>query len=641
MATILVLSILLPTQSACGRLTSIQDHDHSHQPTQDQVPPPQVFLDKNARIVKFQLKRLDNTRLLLVERRDDDPKYLLVHQEILLRDGMARQDRELALQAIAKINRSDAVGELLSYIPQLDESRGDQRRVARQLTEMLLSQDPRVLKSYVRSLVESVGSDNASARITGFAALLVAGEIDQAIKLGSQSDRAATALMHSVPILPSGKLRNRLHGFAQQLLAEPYSPEVRVAAIAALGSMDADPAMDFVALAPLIANSKLRRAAVKTLSGIPRTDRNPVTATEIADFLVSHAETTPAPQRTSDEFIEAMQLADQVLGLVARDKSDAYRKRLEAVSVRVILIHTVDEEMRYDVPWFAVEAGRDIQVVLKNEDLMAHNLVITVPGALRKVALAGAALGPEIGKSGKQYVPVSPQVLHATKMIQSEQQGRLTFTAPTEPGEYPYVCTFPGHWMRMYGVMVVVDNLAEFQRNPVEPKDPVGSNRPLVKSWTVEDFAGKIETGLRGRSLVIGKKLFAEATCAQCHKVAGEGKSVGPDLTDVWTRWKGDSAGILREIVEPSHKIEAKYIVRKIVTIDGLVVSGIVVAEDRDNIAILPDPESTEPTVIRQDDIEDMLKSSVSIMPKGLMDRFTEDEIFEILAYLKNVDPGN
>ena len=125
---------------------------------------------------------------------------------------------------------------------------------------------------------------------------------------------------------------------------------------------------------------------------------------------------------------------------------------MDEVVVRVVLIHTVEEEMRYDVPWFAVEAGRDIQVVLKNEDLMPHNLVLATPGSLQEVAIEGAALGPKIGDSGKQYVPVSPNVLQASKMVASEKTERMTFKAPTEPGEYPYVCTFPGHWMRMYGV---------------------------------------------------------------------------------------------------------------------------------------------------------------------------------------------
>jgi putative heme-binding domain-containing protein len=638
-SSMLLVVVLVPTAVASEVMVLVQDHDHAHQAAEEKIQPPRVFLDKNPRIVKFQLKRLDNSRLLLVERKDDDPKYLLVHQEILMRNGMARQDRELALQAIATINETDPVAELLAMIPTLDDSDKQQRQIARQLTELLLSQKSDVLKLYVSDLVEAANSESPALQLTGFAALLAAGQSDRVIELSAKNNQAAAAFLRSIPLLSNKKLRNSLHPVVLEWLAGENPANVRTAAISALASMDADPGKDFASVAPLVADPKLRRVAVKTLLNIPRENRNETTSTELAQFLVNYAEVTPPADRTSDEFIEAMQLADQVLGLVSKNKSDAYRKRLDAVTVRVVLIHTVEEEMRYDVPWFAVEAGRDVQVILRNEDLMAHNLVITQPGALQEVALAGAAQGPAIGASGKQYVPDLTEVLFATEMVQSERQARLTFKAPTEPGEYPYVCTFPGHWMRMYGVMVVVEDLAEFQRNPVTPKDPVGSNRPLVKAWTSDDFEDKIESGLRGRSPEIGKKLFAEATCAQCHKVAGEGKVVGPELTDVWSRWKGDATGILQEIVEPSHKIEAKYIVRKIVTIDGLVVSGIVLAEDDKTISILPNPESIEPTVIQQDDIEDMLQSSVSIMPKGLLDRFTEDEIFEILAYLKSVDP--
>ena len=130
-------------------------------------------------------------------------------------------------------------------------------------------------------------------------------------------------------------------------------------------------------------------------------------------------------------------------------------------------IHTIEEEMRYDVPYFAVEAGRPVQVVLVNEDLMPHNLVIASPGDLQEVAELGFAAGPNGGMDGKQYVPKSEKVLFATQMVPPAKSERLTFTAPTEPGQYPYVCTFPRHWMRMYGVMLVVDDLAAWQQNPV------------------------------------------------------------------------------------------------------------------------------------------------------------------------------
>ena len=610
---------------------------HSHTETKQDIKPPKIFLDKNPRIVKYQLKRLNNARLLLVERSDDDPKYLLVHQEILGREGIAKGDLDDAVQAIANINDTDPVTEILKLIPDF-ASEGELKGTAKQFVNLLLEQKRETLKSRTGSLVEATEADNRLLNIAGYAGLLLTGASDKAFDLASNNSQKVATLLESIPLIPSQEIRNSLSERVIDALGEQNRVDVRLAAVKAMGTINTDLSNKFIVTAPLVKNPALRESAVQVLLKIPRKNRDAAVAEQLATYLVKFAEDTPPADRTSDAFVEAMQLADQTLGLLPSEMSDRYRKRLGDVTVRVILIHTVEEEMRYDVPWFAVQAGTDIQIILKNEDLMAHNLVITMPEALQTVALQAAAEGPTIGPSGKQYVPDSSDVLFGTEMVSAETQTRVTFRAPSTPGEYPYVCTFPGHWMRMYGVMVVVDNLGEFQRNPVEPKDPVGSNRPLVQAWKVEDLNNKIEMGLRGRSFEIGKKIFNEATCAQCHKVGQEGKAVGPDLTDLWSRWKGDAAGVLREIIEPSHKIEAKYIVRKVITLDGDVISGIVVAEDKETISILPNPESPEPTVIAQEDIDDMIKSSVSIMPKGLMDRFTEDEIFELLSYLRSLN---
>jgi hypothetical protein len=70
-------------------------------------------------------------------------------------------------------------------------------------------------------------------------------------------------------------------------------------------------------------------------------------------------------------------------------------------------------------------------------------------------------------------VPDSPKVLDALSMVQPEESATMTFTAPKTPGEYDFVCTFPGHWVRMYGVMVVVPDLDAWEKNPTPPKDPM------------------------------------------------------------------------------------------------------------------------------------------------------------------------
>ena len=222
-------------------------------------------------------------------------------------------------------------------------------------------------------------------------------------------------------------------------------------------------------------------------------------------------------------------------------------------------------------------------------------------------------------------------------MVPADQQATLTFTAPSTPGEYPYVCTFPQHWYRMYGVMVVVDDLDDWLKNPVEPANPIGSNRSFVQAWKVNDLKDELDSGIRGRSPEIGKRLFAEASCAGCHKMEGEGGAIGPELTDVYARWKGDRVGILREVLEPSHKVDAKYVMQRILTVDGRTVTGVLISEDNAKVTLLSNPEAKEPTVILQDDIEAMVPSSVSMMPKALMDQYTKDEVFEVLAYLESV----
>ena len=83
------------------------------------VERPRVFLDKSPRIVQYQLDRLENARLLLVERNTNDPKYAPVYTAILSRQGMSSQHREDALAALVAIKQSNPVDELLSLLAKI------------------------------------------------------------------------------------------------------------------------------------------------------------------------------------------------------------------------------------------------------------------------------------------------------------------------------------------------------------------------------------------------------------------------------------------------------------------------------------------------------------------------------------------
>lgn len=102
-----------------------------------------------------------------------------------------------------------------------------------------------------------------------------------------------------------------------------------------------------------------------------------------------------------------------------------------------------------------VKARSKVRLVFENPDLMIHNLVIVAPGTEEEVGLLADQLATQPDALAKEYVPASDQVLHATPLVQPRRSAELIFDAPSKPGRYPFICTFPGHWRLMRGVLVV------------------------------------------------------------------------------------------------------------------------------------------------------------------------------------------
>ena len=123
--------------------------------------------------------------------------------------------------------------------------------------------------------------------------------------------------------------------------------------------------------------------------------------------------------------------------------------------IRSMVIETVNG-LQYDVVRFKVKPGEKVKITLKNVSDMSHNLLIVKPGTRLKVinaALQLAEKGPQM-----DYIPKISDVLWSVPLISPGQAKSVTFTAPSKPGVYPYVCTFPGHGFVMYGAMYVMQD---------------------------------------------------------------------------------------------------------------------------------------------------------------------------------------
>lgn len=122
----------------------------------------------------------------------------------------------------------------------------------------------------------------------------------------------------------------------------------------------------------------------------------------------------------------------------------------------VIHLKVIKNEMKYDLKSFTVVAGKPVEIVFENPDFMQHNLVITQQGALETVGRSADKLATDPNGAEMQYVPSMGEVLFSTRLVNPQESVTLQFTAPAQPGDYPFVCTFPGHWRIMNGVMKVV-----------------------------------------------------------------------------------------------------------------------------------------------------------------------------------------
>ncbi len=119
---------------------------------------------------------------------------------------------------------------------------------------------------------------------------------------------------------------------------------------------------------------------------------------------------------------------------------------------------TANDTMKFNVTRLEVKAGQDVKITFTNigtmpKAAMGHNFVLLKKGVDSKAYVDAA-----VAAQATDYVPAdqADKVIVHTKLLGPKQSEELTFKAPTEPGEYPFVCTFPAHYLSgMKGVLVV------------------------------------------------------------------------------------------------------------------------------------------------------------------------------------------
>ena len=130
-------------------------------------------------------------------------------------------------------------------------------------------------------------------------------------------------------------------------------------------------------------------------------------------------------------------------------------ENLEALAKthQVIQIKSV-EGLKYDVLNVTAKAGRPIALVFTNADQLQHNLIIAKPGSIEKCCAAANAMAAQPDAIAKHYIPSIGDIVSASKLLNPGEVEVLKLDLKT-PGDYPYLCTFPGHCHVMRGTLKV------------------------------------------------------------------------------------------------------------------------------------------------------------------------------------------
>ncbi len=156
------------------------------------------------------------------------------------------------------------------------------------------------------------------------------------------------------------------------------------------------------------------------------------------------------------------------------------------------------------------------------------------------------------------------------------------------------------------------------------------------RNWTLNEVLALMPEGrasLKGRDFERGKSMFIATACATCHRFAGDGGSVGPDITGAGSRYT--MRDFMENIIDPSKIISDQYESSEIKKKDGSTVIGRVIVEENGKTMVSINPFAPQDMLaIDSGDIASKKPYAISMMPPGMIKVLSQDELLDLVAYV-------
>jgi len=162
--------------------------------------------------------------------------------------------------------------------------------------------------------------------------------------------------------------------------------------------------------------------------------------------------------------------------------------------------------------------------------------------------------------------------------------------------------------------------------------------RQYVHNWQMTDLEPVLDKAGKGRNFDRGKAAFRDTACLNCHRFKDEGSLIGPDLTGAGNRFS--ARDLLESIIEPSKVVSDQYAPVRILTLDDEELVGNIEKEDKNVIELRMHPLAPSTVTIAKNQVKVRELSSTSLMPSGLISVLTQDEVLDLIAYIRSgADP--
>ena len=184
-------------------------------------------------------------------------------------------------------------------------------------------------------------------------------------------------------------------------------------------------------------------------------------------------------------------------------------------------------------------------------------------------------------------------------------------------------------WQMTEGLKKIIETKPQ-QADPQFTFEP----RTFVKNWTMKDMAPWVPSGVPGkRDFKNGRQMFGAGSCYACHRIAGEGGAVGPDLTSVGGKF--GAYDLLESIVDPGKEISDQYGSSVFSLTNGTQLNGRIMNMRNNEYWVNTDMmKPSTVTKVKAENLTSIEPSSISMMPPGLINTMDKEDILDLMAYL-------